>query len=128
MARNLKPVNVDYLKEVVKTSGKTIKAFCNAVGRTSAAYYNITSRGECQDVILRAIANTYKCDYNKLVLPDPEPVQPEPVEVPKATEQTGIREKDIEYIKQMLYCVMESNDRIAKAAQELKGLMAEFLK
>lgn len=77
---------------------------------------------------MRAIANTYKCDYNKLVLPDPEPVQPEPVEVPKAKEQTGSREKDIEYIKQMLYCVMESNDRIAKAAQELKGLMAEFLK
>ena len=128
MARKLKPVNVDYLKEVVKTSGKTIEAFCNAVGRASATYYNTISRGDCQDVILRMIVNTYKCDYNKLVLPDPEPVQPEPVEVPKATEQTGSREKDIEYIKQMLYCVTESNDRIAKTAQELKGLMAEFLK
>lgn len=36
MARNLKkPVNVDYLKEVVKTSGKTVEAFCNRVLRTT---------------------------------------------------------------------------------------------
>lgn len=127
VARNLKPVNVDYLKEVVKISGKSVEAFCNAIGRTSSAYYNILSRGVCQDVILRAIANVHKCDYNKLVLPDPERVQPETVETPKASEQTGSLEKDIEYIKQMLYCIMESNDRIAKLTEELKSVIADFL-
>lgn len=36
--------------------------------------------------------------------------------------------KDVEYIKQMVYCIMESNDRIAKSVQELTALMADFLK
>lgn len=127
MARNLKPVNVDYLKEVVDISGKSVEGFCNAIGRTSSTYYNILSRGVCQDVILRMIASIYKCDYNKLILPDPEPVKPEPAEALRGIESTGNTGKDIEYIKQMVYCIMESNDRIAKLTEELKSMIADFL-
>lgn len=128
MSKNLTPINVDYLKEIQKISGKTIGGFCESIGRSESTYYNAISRGACQDVILRMIANIYKCDYNKLVLPAPEPVQPWLAETPEVPEQAGSREKDIEYIKQMAYCIMVSNDRIAKAVQDLNGLMTDFLK
>ena len=126
-ANTLIPINVDYLKEVVKNSGKTVGSFCESIGRSSSAYYNAISRGECQEIILKAIASIYKCDYNKLILTGPEPVKPEPAEALKEIESTGNIGKDIEYIKQMVYCIMESNDRIAKFTQELKSMIADFL-
>lgn len=126
-SNTLIPINVDYLKEVVENSGKTVGSFCESIGRSSSIYYNAISRGECQEIILKMIANIYKCDYNKLILPDPEPVKPEPAEALRGIESTGNTGKDIEYIKQMVYCIMESNDRIAKLTEELKSMIADFL-
>ena len=74
------------------------------------------------------ISSLYKCDYDKLVLQEPEPVQPEQAATPNPLEPTGNSAKDIEYIKQMVYCIMESNDRTARAVQDLNALMAQFLK
>lgn len=126
-SNTLIPINVDYLKEVVTNSGKTVVSFCESIGRSSSTYYNAISRGECQEIILKTIASIYKCDYNKLVLPDPEPIKPEPAEALKEIESTSNIGNDIEYIKQMVYCIMESNDRIAKFTQELKSMIADFL-
>ena len=128
MKKNMKPVNVDYLKLVVAKSGKTVEEFCESIGRSDSAYYNAISRGTCQDVILKMISSLYKCDYDKLVLQEPEPVQPEQAATPNPLEPTGNSAKDIEYIKQMVYCIMESNDRTARAVQELNALMAQLLK
>lgn len=128
MKKNMKPVNVDYLKLVVAKSGKTVEEFCESIGRSDSTYYNAISRGTCQDVILKMISNLYKCDYDKLVLQEPEPVQPEQTATPNPLEPTGNSAKDIEYIKQMVYCIMESNDRTARAVQDLNALMAQFLK
>lgn len=125
---NIKPINVDYLKLVVAKSGKTVEEFCESIGRSDSAYYNAISRGTCQDVILKMISSLYKCDYDKLVLQEPEPVQPELPVAPNPLEPTGNSAKDIEYIKQMVYCIMESNDRTARAVQDLNALMAQFLK
>lgn len=124
----MKPVNVDYLKPVVAKSGKTVEEFCESIGRSDSTYYNAISRGTCQDVILKMISSLYKCDYDKLVLQEPEPVQPEQAATPNPLEPTGNSAKDIEYIKQMVYCIMESNDRTARAVQELNALMAQLLK
>lgn len=124
----MKPVNVDYLKLVVAKSGKTVEEFCESIGRSDSTYYNAISRGTCQDVILKMISSLYKCDYDKLVLQEPEPVQPEQAATPNPLEPTGNSAKDIEYIKQMVYCIMESNDRTARAVQELNALMAQLLK
>ncbi|MBP3311976.1 MAG: hypothetical protein J6L72_07060 [Butyricicoccus sp.] len=128
MKKNMKPVNVDYLKLVVAKSGKTVEEFCESIGRSDSTYYNAISRGTCQDVILKMISSLYKCDYDKLVLQEPEPVQPEQAATPNPLEPTGNSAKDIEYIKQMVYCIMESNDRTARAVQELNALMAQLLK
>ena len=128
MKKNMKPVNVDYLKLVVAKSGKTVEEFCESIGRSDSAYYNAISHGTCQDVILKMISSLYKCDYDKLVLQEPEPVQPELPVAPNPLEPTGNSAKDIEYIKQMVYCIMESNDRTARAVQELNALMAQLLK
>lgn len=128
MKKNIKPVNVDYLKLVVAKSGKTVEEFCESIGRSDSTYYNAISRGTCQDVILKMISSLYKCDYDKLVLQEPEPVQPEQTATPNPLEPTGNSAKDIEYIKQMVYCIMESNDRTARAVQDLNALMAQFLK
>ena len=125
---NIKPINVDYLKLVVAKSGKTVEEFCESIGRSDSAYYNAISRGTCQDVILKMISSLYKCDYDKLVLQEPDPVQPEQAATPNPLEPTGNSAKDIEYIKQMVYCIMESNDRTARAVQDLNALMAQFLK
>lgn len=124
----MKPVNVDYLKLVVAKSGKTVEEFCESIGRSDSTYYNAISRGTCQDVILKMISSLYKCDYDKLVLQEPEPVQPEQAATPNPLEPTGNSAKDIEYIKQMVYCIMESNDRTARAVQDLNALMVQFLK
>lgn len=124
MKKNMKPVNVDYLKLVVAKSGKTVEEFCESIGRSVSTYYSAISRGTCQDVILKMISSLYKCDYDKLVLQEPEPVQPEQTATPNPLEPTGNSAKDIEYIKQMVYCIMESNDRIARAVQDLNALMA----
>lgn len=113
MKKNMKPVNVDYLKLVVAKSGKTVEEFCESIGRSDSTYYNAISRGTCQDVILKMISSLYKCDYDKLVLQEPEPVQTEQAATPNPLEPTGNSAKDIEYIKQMVYCIMESNDRTA---------------
>lgn len=128
MKKNIKPVNVDYLKLVVAKSGKTVEEFCESIGRSDSAYYNAISRGTCQDVILKMISSLYKCDYDKLILQEPDPVQPEQAATPNPLEPTGNSAKDIEYIKQMVYCIMESNDRTAREVQELNALMAQFLK
>lgn len=128
MKKNMKPVNVDYLKLVVAKSGKTVEEFCESIGRSGSTYYNAISRGTCQDVILKMISSLYKCDYDKLVLHEPDPVQPEQAATPNPLEPTGNSAKDIEYIKQMVYCIMESNDRTARAVQDLNALMAQFLK
>lgn len=128
MKKNMKPVNVDYLKLVVAKSGKTVEEFCESIGRSDSTYYNAISRGTCQDVILKMISSLYKCDYDKLVLQEPEPVQPEQAATPNPLEPTGNSAKDIEYIKQMVYCIMESNDRTARAVQDLNALMVQFLK
>lgn len=128
MKKNMKPVNVNYLKMVVAKSGKTVKEFCESIGRSDSTYYNAISLGTCQDVILKMISSLYKCDYDKLVLQEPEPVQPEQADTPNPLEPTGNSAKDIEYIKQMVYCIMESNDRTARAVQDLNALMAQFLK
>ncbi|MDD7634067.1 MAG: hypothetical protein PUK20_03950 [Firmicutes bacterium] len=125
---NIKPINVDYLKLVVAKSGKTVEEFCESIGRSDSAYYNAISRGTCQDVILKMISSLYKCDYDKLILQEPESVQPEQADTPNPLEPTGNSAKDIEYIKQMVYCIMESNDRTARAVQDLNALMAQFLK
>ena len=127
MKKNMKPVNVDYLKLVVAKSGKTVKEFCESIGRSDSTYYNAISSGTCQDVILKMISSLYKCDYDKLVLQEPEPVQPELPVAPNPLEPTGNSAKGIEYIKQMVYCIMESNDRTARAVQDLNALMAQFL-
>lgn len=124
MKKNMKPVNVDYLKLVVAKSGKTVEEFCESIGRSVSTYYSAISRGTCQDVILKMISSLYKCDYDKLVLQEPEPVQPEQTATPNPLEPTGNSAKDIEYIKQMVYCIMESNDHIARAVQDLNALMA----
>lgn len=115
MKKNMKPINVDYLKLVVAKSGKTVEEFCESIGRSVSTYYSAISRGTCQDVILKMISSLYKCDYDKLVLQEPEPVQPEQTATPNPLEPTGNSAKDIEYIKQMVYCIMESNDLIARA-------------
>lgn len=128
MKKNIKPVNVDYLKLVVEKSGKTVEKFCESIGRSDSTYYNVISRGTCQDVILKMISSLYKCDYDKLILQEPEPVQLEQAATPNPLEPTGNSAKDIEYIKQMVYCIMESNDRTARAVQDLNALMAQFLK
>lgn len=128
MKKNMKPVNVDYLKLVVAKSGKTVEEFCESIGRSDSTYYNAISRGTCQDVILKMISSLYKCDYDKLVLQEPAPVQPEQAATPNPLEPTGNSAKDIEYIKQMVYCIMESNDRTARAVQDLNALMVQFLK
>lgn len=74
MSKNIKSINVDYLKEVLKISGKTVGEFCESIGRSTSTYYNMISRGECQDVILKMISKNFGCDYNKLVLSEPDQI------------------------------------------------------
>lgn len=115
-------IDVDYLNEAIKASGKTIKEIAASIGRTYSFIRNATVRGQMQRPAAELLCNIHGFDINQLC---PKPVEESSFTLePVQQEEAKVLMSDDETLK----AFVEALNRVEKKCDHLEAKLNHVIK